>query len=312
MIQPPMMGQQSSVPVMGQISLPRMAHLPNISLTRNSNLSGPSVTICRGPSTSSDLTLSSRLNLPPGTVATVVNSATVNIANNNPDPSSSSTTRAPLSFSYFRSTNDKTWNARQGKRKHEFSDDIKHKKVKEIESYLNDSAQSLLESETQELELEEKLQVKKALFESRCVEEKLQMDERQQRDMENLLEGHTLESQKLDQKHVNGRKKIADDHELDKISVKERICETKSIIKSLKLKLGNMTTSPMLNCPECPICFDSFQPPKKLVQCVNGHMICLECKQKPQVQECPTCREQLTGRATAYEQLLSQVFGSSG
>jgi len=316
------MGKKIKLPVMGQTTPPilpntgpmrnRQQELPHSShfFPTQQPQAGPSHRQQPGPSlkrfrlASNDLTLSSRLNLPPGTVVTVVNSATnVNHANNNPDAPSSSKNKA-FSAQFTGEVKEK--------RKDECSDNVKNKNVKAIESYLNNTFQSLLESERLEFELEEKVQVKKALFERKCLAEKLEMDERQHREVENILEGHTLESQKLDEKHTAGRKHIEDEFEHDKYNLKNRICETKSIMKSLKLNFAKMTTSPIANCPECPICFDSFRPPKKLVQCVNGHLLCLECRQKPQVQECPTCREQLTGRATAYEQLLNQMFGGGG
>eukprot|EP00092_Neocalanus_flemingeri_P016718 GFUD01018081.1.p1 GENE.GFUD01018081.1~~GFUD01018081.1.p1 ORF type:complete len:446 (-),score=97.13 GFUD01018081.1:359-1696(-) len=185
----------------------------------------------------------------------------------------------------------------------------KNKKVKEIVSRLEDTTQSMVESEEQRSELDDELQVKLAMYESKCLAEKLELDERQQLEMENLLDGHTMESQRLDLKRKSGLKAIQDDHEHVKNNLKKQISEIRSIMKTLKLKLSSITTSLELNCPECPICFESFQPPKKIIQCVNGHLLCLECRQKPEVQDCPTCREGLTGRATAYEQLLSQMFG---
>jgi E3 ubiquitin-protein ligase SIAH1 len=37
---------------------------------------------------------------------------------------------------------------------------------------------------------------------------------------------------------------------------------------------------------ECPVCLGTMRPP--IFQCLNGHSVCSECKQK--VEECPTCR----------------------
>eukprot|EP00092_Neocalanus_flemingeri_P016717 GFUD01018080.1.p1 GENE.GFUD01018080.1~~GFUD01018080.1.p1 ORF type:complete len:427 (-),score=82.62 GFUD01018080.1:359-1639(-) len=200
--------------------------------------------------------------------------------------------------------------AAQKRRKRKCEEETtKNKKVKEIVSHLKDITQSIQESEEHVSELDDELQVKLAMYESKCLAEKLELNKRQQLEMENLLEGHTMESQRLDLKHKSGLKAIQDDHEHVKSNLKKQISEIRSIMKTLKLKLSSITTSPELNCPECPICFESFQPPKKIIQCVNGHLLCLECRQKPEVQDCPTCREGLTGRATAYEQLLSQMFG---
>jgi hypothetical protein len=171
---------------------------------------------------------------------------------------------------------------------------VKNKKLKTIVDHLEELTQSVNESQKQE----SKLKLELALFEGYCVYQKMEMDKRQQMEMENLVNSHTLESQKLNHQQKLKIEKLQD----NQMDVKKHILKTKSNIKCLNQQL--------LNCPECPICFDSFQPPKKIVQCVNGHALCLDCSQKPEVKNCPTCREGLTGRATAYEQLLGQMFGT--
>ena len=173
----------------------------------------------------------------------------------------------------------------------------KNKKLKTIEDSLEELTQSVVESQKQE----SKLKLKLGLLEGYCVYEKLAMDKKQQMEKENLLNSHTLESQKLNYQQKLKIEKLQD----EQMDLKKHIMKTKSNIKCLNQELLNFRS-----CPECPICFDSFQPPKKIVQCVNGHALCLDCSQKPQVKNCPTCREGLTDRATAYEQLLGQMFGT--
>ena len=34
---------------------------------------------------------------------------------------------------------------------------------------------------------------------------------------------------------------------------------------------------------ECPICTEEMKPPRKIFQCMNGHVICELCKINPQV-----------------------------
>jgi len=64
------------------------------------------------------------------------------------------------------------------------------------------------------------------------------------------------------------------------------------------------------SCPECPVCFSSLLG-KMIFQCVEGHSLCSQCKEKPQVKRCPTCRGKFVGRATNMEQLLEGVYGTS-
>merc|ERR1712130_295302 len=54
--------------------------------------------------------------------------------------------------------------------------------------------------------------------------------------------------------------------------------------------------------PECPVCFEKMPPPVQIFHCVNGHFVCGACK--PNVQECPTCRNQMAGRAHGTEEML--------
>jgi len=62
---------------------------------------------------------------------------------------------------------------------------------------------------------------------------------------------------------------------------------------------------PSLN-PSCPICLESMvSPPIRIFNCGNGHLICSICK--PKVKEC-YCKAKYTGRATAVEQMIREVF----
>ena len=36
-------------------------------------------------------------------------------------------------------------------------------------------------------------------------------------------------------------------------------------------------------CPECPVCFEEMKPPTRIAQCMAGHLICLQCKERPEV-----------------------------
>eukprot|EP00092_Neocalanus_flemingeri_P009793 GFUD01010551.1.p1 GENE.GFUD01010551.1~~GFUD01010551.1.p1 ORF type:complete len:230 (-),score=76.73 GFUD01010551.1:58-747(-) len=66
----------------------------------------------------------------------------------------------------------------------------------------------------------------------------------------------------------------------------------------------NSTSSPPV--PECPVCLEEMKPPLKIFNCRNGHLVCSECR--PRLTVCTNCREEYTGRATAVEQMLRQMF----
>eukprot|EP00092_Neocalanus_flemingeri_P020767 GFUD01022502.1.p1 GENE.GFUD01022502.1~~GFUD01022502.1.p1 ORF type:complete len:275 (+),score=61.61 GFUD01022502.1:51-827(+) len=61
--------------------------------------------------------------------------------------------------------------------------------------------------------------------------------------------------------------------------------------------------------PECPICFEEMKPPTRIIQCRSGHLICQECKERPQVVICPTCKQEFTGRAIGMENYLKTILG---
>jgi len=70
------------------------------------------------------------------------------------------------------------------------------------------------------------------------------------------------------------------------------------------------SSSPLPPCPECPVCINSLKG-RRIYQCQQGHSLCHQCKNNPQVRCCPTCRGKLTGRATNMEQLLASIYGNS-
>jgi hypothetical protein len=51
---------------------------------------------------------------------------------------------------------------------------------------------------------------------------------------------------------------------------------------------------------ECSVCLDDMRPPTKIFGCRNGHVMCEQCKNHPEVVTCPTCRIPLPG-ATDFQ-----------
>lgn len=58
---------------------------------------------------------------------------------------------------------------------------------------------------------------------------------------------------------------------------------------------------------ECPVCLDIPFPPKQILQCVDGHVLCSECRTKVTV--CPECRCELNNlsRNRRLEGLIEQL-----
>ena len=62
--------------------------------------------------------------------------------------------------------------------------------------------------------------------------------------------------------------------------------------------------------PECPACYEEMRPPKEIMTCGNGHLICSDCQPQIQGNKCITrCKSSYEGRATAMEQMVRQILG---
>merc|ERR1719300_80116 len=51
--------------------------------------------------------------------------------------------------------------------------------------------------------------------------------------------------------------------------------------------------------PDCPVCMEEMRPPVQIFNCLNGHVICGECRRRVSI--CTHCRSPYVDRATAME-----------
>ena len=135
-----------------------------------------------------------------------------------------------------------------------------------------------------------------------------------EKEVEKLAEKQLREKQLLEAKH---KKQMEDQRKLQCIQrtkAEQAKIITKHELEDLKKSLDHLLSpeKPAKEgkppCPNCPVCFDSLKPPTRILQCINGHLVCEKCRMQPQVEVCPTCRECFTGRATAMEQHLRALF----
>ena len=54
--------------------------------------------------------------------------------------------------------------------------------------------------------------------------------------------------------------------------------------------------------PECPVCLLELNTVQNIFQCVRGHFVCGVCR--PNVMNCPQCRDAIMGRAYGMENFL--------
>ena len=64
--------------------------------------------------------------------------------------------------------------------------------------------------------------------------------------------------------------------------------------------------------PECPACCEPLTMTPRIAQCVMGHLLCWNCKQRPEMADCPSCRMPICGRAFGMENYLKTLFPTPG
>ena len=96
----------------------------------------------------------------------------------------------------------------------------------------------------------------------------------------------------------------------EKVDAEREKVGTRQELEQLRSSLDHLldATPAPPPCPTCPVCFESLKPPVRILQCINGHLVCERCRAQPQVEVCPTCRKYIVGRATAMEQHLRALF----
>jgi len=57
---------------------------------------------------------------------------------------------------------------------------------------------------------------------------------------------------------------------------------------------------------DCPICLNDFLPEKKIFQCSNGHLFCLECHEKFSL--CPQCSIQMNKSSAIRNRVLESII----
>lgn len=62
----------------------------------------------------------------------------------------------------------------------------------------------------------------------------------------------------------------------------------------------------MIPKPECPVCFEEMDTETKIAQCYSGHYLCWGCKAN--IQECPSCKLPVDGRAIGMEHYIKTLF----
>jgi len=128
---------------------------------------------------------------------------------------------------------------------------------------------------------------------------------------EKLRSRQRKEAAAMETKHLYQLDILGKQQAEEKVRAEREKVGTRQELEQLRNSLDHLLDSspPPPPCPTCPVCFESLKPPVRIVQCINGHLVCERCRAQPQVEVCPTCRKFIVGRATAMEQHLRALFG---
>eukprot|EP00092_Neocalanus_flemingeri_P028403 GFUD01030841.1.p1 GENE.GFUD01030841.1~~GFUD01030841.1.p1 ORF type:complete len:190 (+),score=62.11 GFUD01030841.1:57-626(+) len=140
-------------------------------------------------------------------------------------------------------------------------------------------------------DLEKKLRQDEANFQARQELERREFEFRMLGEKEDFKQKHKFE------RSVSDRE------------ARERLKQAEVFIDNVKSPLGNEKEA-ILDIGkelECPVCREEMKPPVHIWQCSQGHLVCEPCKTRPEVRHCPTCRQEIVGRATVVEKIAAQI-----
>jgi len=159
-----------------------------------------------------------------------------------------------------------------------------------------------------------------------CIAEKVEEARKEILTKQKEMEGKIAKSKsdKEDELAVVESKYLADKEEIEEKYMKEiskvrntfmsEIYEMKETIQSMKIVLAcsNEPDEEIVEKSrselECPVCLEEMRPPRRIWQCSDGHPLCENCRKKPEMNTCPTCRKYLVGRSTIAEKLARALY----
>ena len=102
------------------------------------------------------------------------------------------------------------------------------------------------------------------------------------------------------------------DSKISNIELKNQETLTNLQLQNKKIALKLEEKSKDIPAPECPVCLEPLNKSPKIAQCVLGHLLCWNCKQRPELEDCPSCRGPICGRAFGMENYLKTLFPAQG
>ena len=146
--------------------------------------------------------------------------------------------------------------------------------------------------------LKAKLEQEDKEFDIRQKEETLQFEQKQKDDKKQFEDGKRRQVLKQQKESA------------------KRIKEGEDFIRNIKPKerTENDRSREAIALLNCPVCFSDMKAPSTIWQCTQGHPVCGNCRIRisPTVGRnqltCPTCRQDIVGRANTLEKLALLLF----
>jgi len=97
----------------------------------------------------------------------------------------------------------------------------------------------------------------------------------------------------------NRDRRLKKEKEEQKVEVEKKVVEAKEE-KELQRSMASIF--------KCPLCDITMSPPRKIYQCIDGHILCQDCRRSEKIKDCPTCQGELAGRNPSMERIAVSVF----
>ena len=111
----------------------------------------------------------------------------------------------------------------------------------------------------------------------------------------------------IDKEANDGTKTLFDETKAILDETKSKLCLMETKLEELQITNNNNDFK--MKKPPCPVCFEEMSYNTKIAQCINGHHLCWNCKEKMMKNDCPSCGQPVDGRAFGMESYLTSIFG---
>jgi len=123
--------------------------------------------------------------------------------------------------------------------------------------------------------------------------------------LEEVLSNHDLKGEELERKHKEEVENMEQ-------QIAEAVLKKKNLWDEVNTLQARMGSSSTVSITECYVCFEPMKPPIHIFTCgIGGHAVCELCLNQMNPKRCGQCQSTSFVRATALEQIISNILNSS-